>query len=122
MGTEKKLVVVREQPTLVIAVTEDVGSLEGPSLAGDLAEVMRVLESRERPRVVVDFRDHEYFGSAMLETLLRIWRAVRDRSGRIAVCGVSRFGHELLGVSHFDKLIAVHGSLDEAERSVHGSE
>lgn len=49
--------------------------------------------SRDRPRVIVDLTELHHMGSAMVALVVRIWKAVTEKNGRMIV--VNR--HELVG-------------------------
>jgi anti-anti-sigma factor len=67
---------------------------------------------------IVDFRQLSYFGSLMLEDLLQLWKAVKAKDGRMALCNLSQTGREIIGVSRFDQLWPVCETQEKAMQSV----
>lgn len=104
---------------LVITLRCDVGSFAADLMGQDLHEIDHELSEVGVPRVVIDFRQRAYFGSALLEALLHIWGHVRDGHGRMALYNVSPIGRELLGLARFRSLWPICSSQEEAISSVH---
>lgn len=109
----------REGDVLVIMIRGEAGSLAMDLLGSDMHDIAREIQAMDVPRVVIDFRQHAYFGSVMLEALLNIWHAVREKHGRMAVYNVSRVGRELLGLAHFNDLWPLCNSRSDAVAAVH---
>ncbi len=112
----KRFIVQYSEPIISVCIGNDLGSLASEPMSHDVDEILQHVNATSAPRVIVDFQRREYFGSALLEALLRIWHAVRDRSGKMAICGVSKVGHDLLSVSHFERIIPICETREEAER------
>jgi anti-anti-sigma regulatory factor len=104
---------------LVITLRCDVGSFAADLMGQDLHEIDRHLGEIEVPRVLIDFRQRAYFGSALLEALLHVWGIVRKRHGRMALYNVSPVGRELLGLARFRSLWPICATREEALTAVH---
>ncbi len=76
------------------------------------AEYLRVAATH----AVVDFNHLGYFTSTLLEALLQLWKAVKTRNGRMALCNLSPVGREIIAVPHFDHLWPI---CDTREQAVH---
>lgn len=103
----------------VISLRCEVGSFATDLMGQDLHEIDNLLRDVELPRVIVDFRDRAYFGSALLESLLHVWSRVRKGQGRMALFNVSPVGRELLGLARFRDLWPICGTREEAIAAVH---
>ena len=63
------------------------------------ADVVERLQSRERPRVIVDLSPLNHMGSAMVALVVRIWKAARERDGQMVVVNESELVGEVLEIS-----------------------
>ena len=50
----------------------------------------------------------------MLEWLIALWRRVRKGNGRMAICGVSDVGHEILRTTRLDTIWQLRDTRDAA--------
>src|SRR6188474_3132295 len=108
-----------DSDVLVICLRCDVGSFATDLMGQDLHDISESIRSMEVPRVVIDFRQRAYFGSALLEALLHIWNDLREKNGRLALYNVSPVGSELLGLARFTNLWPICPSREAAIASVH---
>lgn len=93
-----------EGSTLMLEVHGPVSSLTDDSLLKEVDGILAQLRQGTAHDIVVDFGQSPYFGSAMLETLRRVWNDVQQHGGRMIVCNLSTVGNEILQVSKFDQL------------------
>lgn len=103
---------------LVLHLGRDLGAFAGEDIANELQALLDHVKSLDAPRVVVDFRNRSYFGSALLEGLVQIWRAVRERHGKQAICHVSPGGRDILEMVRFDTIWPICDTLEDAIRVV----
>ena len=97
-------------PVLVIRI-------ESPQLIGEaVADVLRdeFLAARravDARHVVVDFQPVTYVSSASFRPLLSLLREVRAQGGRLVLCNLQPYVHEVFSVT---RLISSHGSTPAA--------
>jgi anti-anti-sigma factor len=104
--------------TLVIAPQENVGSLADERIQPELNALVAQLDATKVQHLVVDFARVDYFGSSMLEALLRLWKHVHAQGGRVAVCNVSSIGRDVLQTGRFDTLWEVFDSREDAIKAL----
>jgi anti-anti-sigma factor len=104
----------REGDALVVSVLRNVSSLVEETMKAELAQLQSALEDPTIKGVVFDFDSIEYFGSTMLEAMLRVWGGVQKSGRRMSICNVSRVGREVLHVSKFDTIWGIHNSRQAA--------
>ena len=88
---------------------------------GLLAETKHLLGKLEDPavtHVVVDLRNTVYFGSDFIAILLKLWKIIRTRDGRMALCNLSAHEKEILRICELDRLWPISSGLDEARGAV----
>jgi anti-anti-sigma factor len=102
------------QPTLIVVPQENVNSLIDDRVQPELVRLFTLLEDPALRNVVIDFGQIEYFGSSMLEAMLKLWKQVSGHGGKMAVCNISDIGREVLQVGRFDTLWDIYISREEA--------
>ena len=102
------------QPTLVVVPQENVSSLADERVQPELMRLFKTFEDPAIRNIIIDFCQIEYFGSSMLEAMLKLWKLVNGHGGKMAVCNVSTIGREVLQVGRFDTLWDVYDSRAEA--------
>ncbi len=107
-----------EGDTLVVLSLGSAGSLAGDEMAYELTGLLEQFEKADLRSAVVDLRNSPYFGTAMLQVMTALWKRVRARGGKMAVCGVSDTGLEILQVTRFDTLWPICSSQEEAIKAV----
>ena len=65
-------------------------------------------------RVLLDLSGVEYISSSGLRVLLMLLRAVKQREGRLVLCGLSPFVAEVFDISNFRSLFEVRQDSAEA--------
>lgn len=91
-------------PTLILEVHGSVSGLGDDAALSEVESVITHLQQGAVQHVVVDFGQSPYFGSALLETLRRIWNEAHERGGKMLLCNVSTVGREILQIAKFDHL------------------
>lgn len=104
--------------TLVVASLSNAGSLIGEELSYELTGLLDKFEQSRLQNAVVDLEHSPYFGTSMLQAMTALWKRVRARGGKMAVCGVSDTGKEVLHVTRFDTLWPICATRKEALEAV----
>jgi anti-anti-sigma factor len=107
-----------EGNTLVVASRSDAGSLVGEEMAYELTGLLERFESSDLQNVVIDLEGSPYFGTSMLQVMTAMWKRVRARGGKMALCRVSPTGREILHVTRFDTLWPICPGQNEALQTV----
>jgi len=73
------------------------------------------------PRVVLDLSKTEYFSSATIESLFRVWRKMEAKgSAKMALAGATSFCKEIIETARLDNLWPLHADVDSAVASMSG--
>ena len=107
-----------EGRTLVVMSLGSAGSLAGEEMAQELTGLLEEFEGSDLRNGVVDLQKSAYFGTSMLQVMTAIWKRVRARGGKMALCNVSDTGREILHVTRFDTLWPICPSRAEALEAV----
>jgi anti-anti-sigma factor len=103
-----------EGQVLVLALLEDVTSLNEERLHSEMGRVLAQFEASQLKHVVLDLQRAGYFGSLMLWAMNSLWQRARSRGGSMAICNVSPLGREVLEISHLNRLWPICASRAEA--------
>ena len=100
--------------TLVVVPMGSVGSLADEDIKPELRLLLAHLDDPAIVHAVIDLEHVAYFGTSMLEVMHAVWRRLRDRGGKLAICGASDVGREVLRISRFDTLWEIHETRRQA--------
>jgi len=118
MSTPRIFDARNEGNTLVVASRGDAGSLVGEEMAYELTGLLERFETSDLRNVVIDLEGSPYFGTSMLQVMTAMWKRVRARGGKMALCRVSQTGREILHVTRFDTLWPICPGPHEALQTV----
>jgi anti-anti-sigma regulatory factor len=109
-----------EGKTLIMTPPPDLPKADGQEGLAWASEVLGALTATPAKNVVVDLRRAGGFGPFTLGVYLRLWKSVRDRDGRMALCNVSHSDRELLSATSLDSEWTVCPTRDMALEAVKG--
>jgi anti-anti-sigma regulatory factor len=109
----------RNDDVLVVTVAQEgVGFAEHRRLQ-ELDHLLHRLDEERLHRVVVDFGEVAAFGSAVLESLLAVWKRVKTHpDGCMACCRVAEPACIVLHLARFDTVWPLYDTLDDALAAV----
>lgn len=84
-------------------------------------DVVEQLKSERSGDLLVDLSKIEYIASAHVALLVRVWKSVKPRNGRMVVFVVSDVVERVLHTAGLDKLWKIVNTLEEAEHVVSGN-
>jgi anti-anti-sigma factor len=120
MATAGAFEVEREGRTIIITPLTDLRELDYQQVEAGARDILHLFGNNGIKNVVLDFHKTDYYGSTALGFFVKLWKRVRERSGRMAFCGVSDHEREILKVTRLDGLWPIWSSREEAVRAVQG--
>lgn len=93
-------------------------SLDPRSLGALRDVLLREADVAQPPYVVIDFTATEMFGSSFIEVLFRAYKRLKQRDGRMVLCGLNPFCLEVLRATRLDSLWAIYPSQSAAVEAV----
>lgn len=103
---------------IVARMDDHYSGLDEEAIEGAEEQIFAAFRDDERPRLVVDLSQTNYFGSTFIEMLLRAWRHVHHVGGQFAIGGISDCSKEILLTARLDTLWHLYDSPDEAVRQL----
>jgi anti-sigma B factor antagonist len=107
-------VTTKQQNVTIVSLGPEFENIDEPSVDQVKDLLLEVAESADPPHVVLDMRHTQFFGSAFIEVLFRVWDRVNTRNGRFAVSSLTPYCAEVIDVTHLDRLWDFFPSCDEA--------
>jgi anti-anti-sigma factor len=104
----------RDAELMVIKVLRNSSSLAEVEVRAESDLIKQELKGAGVTGLVFDLTHVDYFGSAMLESMLGFWKSIGSPDHRVAVCGASKTAKEILKVSRFDTLWKIKETLPDA--------
>ena len=99
--------------TLVVAPKGDIGSLDEARVGEECDQLLVRLSRQNAKHVLLDLDKVTYFGSKLLEWLIRVRRKLKESAGRLGICSPSATGLKVLKTAKFDSLLPIYSTLDE---------
>jgi anti-anti-sigma factor len=104
----------RAGDVLVVVLGQSLDSLSGSELLEERAILLEEIRDPALRAVVFDFVKVEYFDSLVLDILCQVWKRLRERDAKMALCNLSEIGHQILSTSRLDCLWHPHPSRPSA--------
>lgn len=76
--------------------------------------LLETADRTEPPLLVIDLGQTQFFGSAFIEVLFRLWKRLTKRNGRFVLCGLQPYCAEVIGVTHLDRIWPIADDQDAA--------
>lgn len=118
---EAALIVNVQDGVTVLTLGPEYENLDDRLIDELQSSLMETVDRIEPPRLVVDLSHTKFFGSSFLEVLFRVWNRVKKRDGRFALCGLTPYCAEVIGVTHLDRVWDVQETRQKAVDSVNAS-
>jgi anti-anti-sigma factor len=122
MKTSKYFALKRANQVLVVVLGESLDSLCGEDLLEERTALIEDIGEPDIRAVIFDFANVQYFDSLVLDTLCQVWKRLRERDAKMALCNLSQAGAEILTTSRLDVLWRPHPSRLSALESLGSTE
>ena len=103
---------------LVLSPHSPLGNLNETTINEETLELLDVINHSAPAGLVIDLQNGEYLGTAFLGAIVRLWKRVASRGGRLALCNISDQVFQILRVTQFHTVWPIYGSRDEALRAM----
>lgn len=110
--------VERMDSVLVVLPTINLSDLLFEGLIEETQSLLDQLQDPKVEGVIVDLRHTTYFGTDFISVLLKLWKRIRGKGGRMALCNISPGEREVLAICELDTIWPFHDSLEDALKSV----
>jgi len=107
------------QPTTPHQITlletpAEVGSFDEEATRRFCGELLERASRVDPPWVIVDLTHTTYIGSHFLESLVRAWKRLKARDGRLVLCGLRSMVLEVMQIARLDTLWEIYDNRQQA--------
>lgn len=81
-------------------------------------ELMKVVESEFRPRLVIVFQNVDHLSSAAFGVLVALKNRMDSRDGQLRLCEIKPRIREAFAITKLDRVLSIHDSFDAAVKSM----
>jgi anti-anti-sigma factor len=108
--------------TLVLNPMMHLGSLHEPEIVHETDGLLEFINrSGDGPvNLVIDLALGDYLGTAMLGAVVKLWKRVSQRGGRLALCNVSDNVVQVLRVTKLHTIWPIYATRDQALVAMNG--
>jgi anti-anti-sigma regulatory factor len=104
----------RSLPIPVLQLDLGPFSVTEPMLDAIAVDLLDVLESLEPPLVILDLGPTHHLGSKAISVLVRAWRDIMKRKGRLVFCQMNAYSREVLRTMRLDRHWEIYATREEA--------
>jgi len=76
-------------------------------------EILQIIDSADRPKLLICFSNVEHLSSAALGTLITINKRIRDKGGQLRLTDIDPQIYEVFVITKLNKLFQIHATIDE---------
>jgi anti-sigma B factor antagonist len=106
--------------TIVLNPLIHLGSLHEPEIAHETEDLLDFLNQLASANLVIDLANGDYLGTSMLGAVVKLWKRVSQRGGRLALCNVSEGVVQVLRVTKLQTVWPIYPSRDQALSAIGG--
>lgn len=110
----------RQGITIIQLSGPEYESLDQATVEALRDELLDYVVQANPPNVALDLSSTKFIGSAFLETMFRCWNRIKQRDGRMALCGLHPFCAEVLRVTRLETLWEIYPTVDDAVAALAG--
>lgn len=107
-----------ESGVTVVVVDTNYDSLDEAKLDQFSKLLLSTVDGARHPVVLLDLAQADFIGSTFLGILVRAWKRLRDRQGRLALCAVNQVCGDVLRASKLDTIWEIFPTRDAAVREL----
>lgn len=108
----------RQGETVVVTALQNLDEFKFHEIELAADETLELLQNGAARNVVIDLGRSDYCGSTALGFFLKLWKRVREREGRMALCNVSPHEKEVLAATKLEHMWPVCESREAAMKEV----
>lgn len=114
--------IVKQPGVTIVELDTSYDSLEEAKLDQFSKLLLSTVDRAEPPIVLLDLAGAPFVGSTFLGVLVRAWKRLRDRHGRLALCHANQVCGDVLRASKLDTIWEIFPGRDEAVRELAASD
>lgn len=117
MPSSDSRLVVRHQDDVIQVEFVDRNILDEANIQVIGEEITQLVETKSKPKLVINFKNVDHLSSAALGTLITINRKVQDRGGQLRLAQIDPQIYEVFVITRLNKIFQIHETAEEATKS-----
>ena len=117
MGSSGSLIRVKDQDGVKRIEFTERNILDEANIQQIGEEIGRIVDSQERPRVLINFHNVDHLSSAALGTLITINNKIRGKEGQLRLAEIDPQIYEVFVITKLNKLFQIFESAEQAMAS-----
>ncbi|WP_144977232.1 STAS domain-containing protein [Bremerella volcania] len=114
--------ILRQKDITILDFGPEYGNLDEASLSNVVQQIVEVAKHTSPPLVVIDLSNTEAIGSFFIQFLIRIWKLIKKRGGRLVIAGLSEECLNVLKRSKIESLWQRYPTREAATEALKGAE
>lgn len=106
--------------SLILTPHSPLGGLFEAEIDKEAGELLEMINQTWGTAVILDLAGSDYLGTALLGAVVRLWKRVSQRGGRLALCRVSGPVHDTLRITKLHTVWPIFDTREEALRLLGG--
>lgn len=103
----------------VVTLGNTYQTLDGGLVKQAESQILEVVNHQDCHSLVIDMTHVRFFGSAFLESLIRIWNQLKPRpQSSMKLCGLQPYCQEVFEITHLDQIWGLYATREEALESL----
>ncbi len=108
----------QQDETIILIPLTNLGELDFERFSQEVSQVLDLLKEGKACNAVIDLGHTDYFGSQTVGFFLRLWKTIKQRGGKMALCQLSDHERQLLELMKLDAVWPLCASREEAMATV----
>lgn len=101
---------------VILTLRQELNDVQWAQIEQVGTEVLQDLQERRSPACLIDLSPMHYMGSAMVALIVRIWKAVNERGGRVVIVVNDDMVLKVICLAGLDKVWTIVSSRDDGLR------
>lgn len=106
--------------TLILSWLPRRGSLDESEIVHETAELLQLIGNTQPTKFVLDLSHCDYIGTMIINAVLKLWKRISEREGKLVLCNVSQEVAKVLHFTRLDTIWPICGSRDQALHVIGG--
>lgn len=103
---------------VILTLRQELNDVQWAQIEQVGTEVLDDLQDRRSPSCLIDLSPMHYMGSAMVALIVRIWKAVNDRGGRVVVVVADDMVLKVINLAGLDKVWTIASTREDGLRKL----
>ena len=104
---------------VVVTFGSEYEAIDGTLVSQAEKNLLAAVDDDECRTLLIDMKNTRFFGSAFIESLIRVWNRMKVRDGSsLKICNLQPYCEEVLTITHLNQIWGIHSSRQEAIASI----